>query len=93
MAMQQNVAGAALFGSAAPRGFGGPPPPGGPPRARGLVMKEAKMAAPSNDIFDNHQMGMNNIMQQQRAKVANDIGFSELDKTAEYMETHYYKEK
>ena len=47
-----------------------------------------------NDIFsDNAHYDMSNAMDQQRQLMMNDIGFQELEKTAEYMETHYFKEK
>ena len=89
------------------RGFNYSPPgcapPGPPPKnsVRQMAMMSQPARAPmkmmkktqnsyekkrmdSSDLFD---MDMGQMRQQQ----ANDIGFQEIEKTAEYMETHYYK--
>ena len=43
-----------------------------------------------NDLFAQFDMG---DYQQQMQKNVNEVGFQEIEKTSEYMETHYYKKK
>ena len=48
-----------------------------------------KMMEKNADIFDSFDNS--NAIEEQRQQVMNTAGFQELEKTGEYMETHYFK--